>query len=246
MKEHKPIEKYKVELKEVATESTSEFTKINCASCAKEIPADNININDKIAKCNHCNAVFPFYNKIADFLKKKEGRQEIFRPEGLDLFYFKDELDITVQQPIVVIEWILIMLLPLILFFSFLFWLKQGVSILWPISFFIMNSLYVIYTAISRTKHKVHIVLDKDFLTIKWRPKKFIADQTYRTDDIDQIYVRGAEGYCQLYMLVNDLAGQKHIKLMSGLTSVSKARYIEQEIERYLGIENRKVPEESP
>jgi len=244
MKEHKPVEKYKVELKEVETELTNEFTKISCASCDQEIPADNININDKIAKCNNCNAVFPFHQKVAAFLNNKEDRPEIIRPEGIDLFYFKDELDITVQQPLTVLEIILFMIMPLVLFFSFLFWIKQGYSVLWPTASFVITSLLIVYLAIFRTKHKVHISLDDRFMTIKWRPKKFITDQTYRTDDIDQIYVKGGEGHCQLYMVVNDVAGQKHIKLISGIGSVSKARFIEQEIERHLGIENRKVPEE--
>ncbi len=244
MKEHKPLEKYKVELKEVETESTNEFTKISCASCSQEIPADNININDKIAKCNACNAVFPFHEKIATFLKKKDGLQEIIRPEGIDLFYFKDELDITVDQPLAIIEFVLFLVLPLVLLFSVLFWYKQGYSIFWPTASFIINSLFIYYTATFRSKHKIHITLDDRFMTIKWRPKKFNTDQTYHVSDIDQIYVKSGEGYVNLCMIVNDVAGQKHIKIM-GVGSVSKALFMEQEIERHLGIENKKVPGET-
>ena len=45
-------------------------------------------------------------------------------------------------------------------------------------------------------------------------------------------------------MIVNGLEGQRHIRLIPSLNSLSKARYLEQEIEKYLGIIDREVLEE--
>ena len=49
-----------------------------------------------------------------------------------------------------------------------------------------------------------------------------------------------------VYMIVNSAMGQKHVKLISSVDSLSKARFIEQEIERHLSIPDRRIPEENP
>ena len=46
-------------------------------------------------------------------------------------------------------------------------------------------------------------------------------------------------------MIVNSLEGQKHVDLIHHAGTLSKAKFIEQEIERHLGIIDRKVPEEN-
>ena len=81
-------------------------------------------------------------------------------------------------------------------------------------------------------------------MNISWRPKKFIKDQQFNIKDIDQIYTRSVSGLSSIFMIVNGIDGQKHIKLIQGLDSLSKARFLEQEIERHLGIVDRNIPEE--
>ena len=49
-------------------------------------------------------------------------------------------------------------------------------------------------------------------------------------------------GYYTIHMIINGLEGQKHEKLMT-VKTLSKAKYLEQEIERYLKISDREVPE---
>ena len=48
-----------------------------------------------------------------------------------------------------------------------------------------------------------------------------------------------------IYMIVNGFEGQKNIKLIPNLDSKSKALYMEQEIEKHLGIIDRAVLEET-
>ena len=45
-------------------------------------------------------------------------------------------------------------------------------------------------------------------------------------------------------MILNGIEGQKHVPLIPVLGSLSKARYLEQEIEKHLGIIDREVLEE--
>ena len=44
-------------------------------------------------------------------------------------------------------------------------------------------------------------------------------------------------------MIVNGAEGQRHVVLIPKVSSLSKAKYLEQEIEKHLGIKDRKVPE---
>ena len=83
-------------------------------------------------------------------------------------------------------------------------------------------------------------------MTIRSQPKNFNKDKTISTVDIDQLYIKHhvAEGsnYASIWMIVNKASGQVHEKLVT-VKNLSKAKYLEQEIERYLHIENRKVIE---
>jgi len=45
-------------------------------------------------------------------------------------------------------------------------------------------------------------------------------------------------------MIVDDPNGQKHVELIKSVNSRTQAKYIEQEIEKYLGIKDRRVPDE--
>ncbi|MFT4665030.1 MAG: hypothetical protein ACI8YQ_000382 [Polaribacter sp.] len=243
--DHKEIEKYKLELKEVPLESApADHRKINCSSCGNHIPADNININDKIAKCNNCNVVFSFQNEIASLLKREKTKQEVLRPEGIDIFYFQEDLDIVIKQPMTALEVIGLSLLPLFVFVFGALFFKGKIGMMMPIITGFL-SVILIGNLFMRSKHKVHLSVGRKFLSIKWRPRKFYKDQFYPIQEIDQIYVKNVAGQYTIYMILNGADGQKHVPLISGIDSMSKARYLEQEIEYHLGIEDREVPEES-
>ncbi|MFK7806794.1 MAG: hypothetical protein AB8F74_03240 [Saprospiraceae bacterium] len=242
--ENKEIEKYKLELKNLSLESAPGFKTINCTSCSKPLPSENLNINDKIAKCNDCNIVFSFEQEITDLQKQGKRKTEILRPEGIDIFRFQEDLDISIKQPLTAIEIIAISLLPfLTLIFTLLFW-KEKVSFIYPaINWLLMFLLAA--DLFNRSNHKVHLSVGEKFLSIKWRPKKMSKDKYYPVDEIDQIYTTLIPGnHISIFMILNKTEGQKHVKLLSGLDNLSKARYLEQEIEYHLGIEDRKVPEE--
>ena len=241
---HQPIHKHKVELQEVSLESEEEFKKIACPSCHNNVPADNINITDKIAKCNSCDVVFPFEKKIASFISTQKIKQEVIRPEGIEIFRFRDELDISIQQPITVLEIIG-------LSFSWMF-AAPGIGLFSNGKIGIMGLIFALFLALIpyislffRSKQRVHIAIDDKSLFLEWRPKKLIRDKRYDINEIDQIYTKTTNNQHHVYMIVNGTKGQKHIPLIKNVGSPSKARYLEQEIEKQIGITDRQVPEEN-
>lgn len=239
-------EKHKEKLSELLPLSDhKEFQKISCPACHQGIPAADINIHDKIAKCQSCDAVFSFQKEINSVLDRTSVRQEIVRPEGIDLFHFQGDLDITLSQPVSVAE-SLLGVLPLT--FAFLFTMIYIGAPNAPIGLPIISWLITIpllANLILRSKQKMHIVVDEKYLSIIRQPKKFKKNQYYAIEDIDQLYVKTANGKSILYMSVVGIKGQKNIALIPDLDSILKAKYIEQEIERHLGIENRSIPGEA-
>jgi len=90
----------KLELKALEKEKVARFQKISCPSCGNSIPADNINIQDKIAKCGGCHAVFPFQHKLDTLLTARKPKQTALRPEGIDLYAYQNELEIALRQDV--------------------------------------------------------------------------------------------------------------------------------------------------
>lgn len=238
------LEKYKLELKELESKADKSFKKICCPSCDADVPADNININDKIAKCNSCDVVFPFQQEIEGLLQNRSFKHEVLRPEGIDIFHYEDELDFSVQQPISLFDSIMLTFLPILAFFTTLIFFKDDIPVFWPIGFW-TGSVFFLLRLFPQSRNRILINIDSRNLTIRWRPRKFHRDKSYSIHDVDQLYTKNSGyGGFDLYMTVNGLDGQKHVKLIQNLKSLSKARYLEQEIEHHLGIVDRKIPGE--
>ena len=254
LKEYKYKEK--LELREI--ELPSVLQKIDCPTCATTIPADNLNIQTNIAKCNSCNGIFSFGNEVEKLSNQNTITQEILRPEGVELTHFQDKLDISVAQPWTNLEVILVSLFPMlvmmlstgILFiFTELLPAFEQFGKLAMITLWITSLIgYVAYFFI-RKKHKIYVHIDDQNLYIEWRPKKFLRDKKYAIEDISQVYIKNATSAggvkgAAIFMIVNDINGQKHVELVKTVDSRTKAKYIEQEIEKHLGIKDQRVPDE--
>jgi hypothetical protein len=239
------LEKFKPDLKQVPLPLPAQTasTTIHCPSCGQQAQAEQININDKIAKCQQCHNVFSFQNEVSQLLKKENVKQEILRPEGIDVFRFKNELDISMEQPITVLEVLTMSILPIFVFLFTALFFKGKIGIVLPIISWLLALVFFSNLAL-HARHKVHLNISDRFLSIKWRPNKLHKDQFYPVQDIDQVYVKKEHEQFHVYLILNGDDGQKHVKLIGGLPNASKARFLEQEIEWHLGIEDREVPEE--
>lgn len=244
-----PLEKYKnpleeelVDLPDLEDESSNPFKEICCPSCKERVDADNLNLNHLVAKCNKCHVVFPFSKEIQAFEQvTKKVKQEMLRPEGIELFYYNDELEISFEQPENPLEVLVASALTLFIFFFPFLVFKKALSLMLlglPILGLLGGILYFMH----RKKHKVFVTITNQFLNIFWRPGKLVKDKKYAVQDIRQIYVK-PYGLWDLMMIVDQGDGQEHVKLTS-VKTLSKAKFLEQEIEKHLGITNVAVLEE--
>lgn len=238
--EKKPI----LDLKEISKTKSGDFTKIVCPSCGTAASASDLNINDKIAKCGQCDSVYSFQNAISPLLSFESPKQEVLRPEGIDVFYFKDEMDITLTQPITLVDAIVG---PLMVFFAVLLTLSLfSKKMHWAVPAVMWGmSAYPLFNLIFHRRYKVNIVADKKHFSIIYKPRRYgQKNHHYDAQDIDQLYVRSKEGLYDLMLSVHTPHGIKQVPVIQRINGLSKARYLEQEIERYLGISDRPIPEE--
>ena len=181
--DHEYKEPYQLKLKKLKEVVEKECHDVSCPKCQSNILGNGININDKIAKCDDCGVVFSFQKEISHLTKPQRVKQEIFRPEGIDIFHFNNELDFTIQQPYSILQgmlggiWILFALL-----FTFAF-LIEGGGLIIPALLFWLMSAYPIYSWITHAKKKVNINIDENSVNIQWKPnnrkkKKAMIKQT--------------------------------------------------------------------
>lgn len=241
-----PLEQFKhVERVELGkAEPEKKFTKITCPSCSAGVSAEDINIHDKIAKCSSCSAIFPFEQEVLALQTLTKTKEEVRRPEGIEVFQHQNNLELIIDQPLHPLEIIIPTFLYLFAFmFTAIFFTKGMAKGLffgtWVLTIASTISL------IGRKKHKAYLEVDEDYIGIYWKPRKFYKNKRFPIADVDQVYTKSFGGRGSVYLILNGADGEKHVKLMENLESKSKARFIEQEIERHLKIRDRAIPEET-
>lgn len=241
-----PLDQYKnpnyeefLDLDKLEKDQTQKFVKISCPCCNNQVPSDNLNLEKAIGKCGSCDAVFPFDENIKKLTDKvQKGTSKVLRPEGIEMFYFGDELEMSFGQHFDWFDFVMFFITFLGTMFGFMYWLESGSGILQlmlGLSPLILGIAYLI----KRLKFKKYIKVNKDNIHVMLRPNKLLKDKSYAVSQVQQLYTVG--GY--LMMMVDEGKGQKHIKLATTNT-VSKAKFLEQEIESFLNIEDVAVPGE--
>jgi hypothetical protein len=235
-------------------------TSLNCKFCGEPISTKDINIQQLIAKCPHCDSVFPF--ETSDLLegapannsKQKKAAtkeaKEIPLPKGISMEQGFDELVFTIiwRQTrnfafflvfslfwnAVVLPFVVIALLQnswqLILFISL--HLIVGISM----------GLYTVAILINKTLIRVsHLGIDIKIgpIPVPFNPSLFLS-----SNDIKQLYVEEyvpstTNGKPNLTYAVRAIQQSgNEMRLVSGFNHPEHALFLEQEIERFLHIVN--------
>jgi len=247
IKQYKPAEK--LELPNIKKAFPKVFKKVTCPSCSEEVTAEHINLQNSVAKCGSCHVVFSIEEELASVKTKEKAeiKQEFFRPEGINLFYYKDEMEISLDG--YVNQWDIagFMLFLSALGIGLMVYFEKNISVLIPL-ISMLGTLFFTFRLMNYKKNKIFIDVNDQSLTVKHRPNNLVKDLTFPAEDIDQIYIKPSStqgGYFEIHAIINGPKGQYHQKLLV-VNTLTKSKYLEQEIEKYLGIEDRKVLEGIP
>ena len=232
-----------------------EHSLLSCPKCNHFISGKDINIEKTIAKCEECQHVFSYEHDA----ESKRLKPAAFIPDGVEVLKLRSELDIRLRWADTTTKggrWFMLfftafwnlIVLPfavgaivsgawgILLFLSA--HLSVGLGLMWHLA-----TIYLNQTSISVTKQKIRI-RTLPLRSLFWKSREI------KTDEIRQLYVtryvqstsNGEPNHAYaLYAIMDD--GEK-VSLIRGMNRETQV-YVEQQIEGYLGIKNKKVPEES-
>lgn len=234
---------------------------LSCPNCHHFVSAIDINIDKAIAKCHNCNHVFRITGDLKGKIEQLDYPEPgALMPDGLEVLRLNEELEIDVNWRrsasksgtrflmFFTAVWNLF-LLPFVLVgifageFQILLFtsvhLAVGLGLIYYLARIFLNTTKVIV-------NRSGIQLDTGPLKAPWSKPKRIA-----RSDIRQLYVskytssttNGKPNYA--YALYAILHNTQKIKLLSQM-NLETQLYLEQEIERFLGIQDQYVADEVP
>jgi len=221
---------------------------INCTSCQREIDVTDINLSEKIAKCESCNSVFSCADQLRELTPK--NREMVDMPKSIQVELNKSELTITRK-------W-----LSLVSFFMVpfcIFW--DGFMIMWfSIAFskgIMIMALFgtihglvgvgITYFTIASIINKTLITVNDLHLTVSHGPLPWKGNAVLDSADITQLYCKqrthrnkNSTSYSyEVYAQVEGL--RKDIKIIAGAQKVEEALFIEMAVEKFLNIEDVEI-----
>ena len=225
---------------------------IHCKRCNEPIPAENVHLDNHMAKCSNCNAVFDFRDQVTRLDAHKRSTLET--PKGIELQTTMDGLQI-------VRKWFSKKVIGLLIFC--LFWdgfmvVWFGIAISqkqWAMAAF--GSIHgavglgLSYLCLAGFVNRTYIEITFRELSIRHRPLPWLGKKRISLGDIKQLFTkekihRNKNSTSYTYEVhFKDLKGNE-TKLLSGLEKPNQALYIEQEIESTLGIEDAPIQGELP
>ncbi len=226
--------------------------RVKCKKCHCEIEAKDIDLKRSIAKCAGCGEVFNCEDQLSEVASSGQlmvSRPDMPTPKGFTINYDQGALVITRR-------WFG----PQFLFLTFfcLFW--DGFLIVWysiAISqgqwfMALFASLHTLvgagltYYVVCGYLNRTIIEVKRGAVDIRHVPLPVSKNVQIAAAEIAQLYTkrkvhRGNDSYSETYEVCMKTYDQKDRKLIDGLYAQDHALFVEQQIERYLGIADTPV-----
>lgn len=223
---------------------------LTCKVCKAEVPPEQVDTAARLARCAVCGAVFDIEGAVAG--AARPGRRErpaIAPPKGVKIEDYGETFRITCG-------WFGCAAIPMAIFCVIwdgflIFWyasaIKSGnaVMLLFPI-IHVTVGVCLTYSTLASFLNTTAIEVTFDRLTVRHGPLPWLGNLDLPTLEVAQLYCkqkthRGKNSVSYTYEVHAQLSSGDDKKLMSGLHDASQALYIEQEMERRMGIQNRRV-----
>jgi hypothetical protein len=230
--------------------SATKTIDLTCSECGTHIPNKNINVNRSLGKCPSCDAIFSVDDM---FFEDRRGRPEMIIPEGTELLTLPSSLDVELDWYKSTPKGIIGFLSLFSIFWNgfLLFFITSVGSIPFVLIFHLLAGAIMLYWLMSTFFNKTNIIVTSQYLEISHGPLKnpFKPTVTINVNNITQLYVEkyvssttnGQPNYA--YALYCFLKNDKKAKLLDGMNKETQL-YIEQEIERFLNIDDTAVANE--
>ncbi len=233
-----------------------ELNELMCRRCQAPLATNDFNWELGLATCAHCNTVFSIEGRPGAALRSPATwqRPPVPIPAKFEITHPSNGLSISYR-------WFRLSFVFLAVFSVFwngfmLVW--HGISLASGALF--MSAFGLIHTAvgigigyytIAGFLNHTKIAVERDVLHVRHGPMPWFGNLDLLVGDLEQLYAKqvvkqNQNGSSTSYEVHAILRNGRQQKLISGLDEPEQALYLEQEIERYLGIEDRPVPSELP
>ncbi len=222
---------HKLKLTEIQDEELNAF-KVHCPSCESLIPATDININDKIAKCVSCNSLFPVQTE-----KIKRNNNTLVIPQSISISDVQDTTHIQLRDKKGIKGFMY--LLAFVSISASLLLYYNGINEMTMTLMISAWSFTLWYFYIYRDQtQKINLEIDRDDLTMEYDPWFFTLKKVIAIDTIQEVYIQKTgdpygsnKEYYQVLLKLNKNTGIENIKLIPWtFLSLEEASYLEQEI----------------
>lgn len=225
--------------------------RLSCEDCGAEIAAADIELKTMLAKCQACSAVFSFAAQLGPPPPAlvPAVRPAVPLPAGIEVF--REGKDLVLERSW--FTWSVIPMAAFALFWNGFMAVWFGISIsqgLWPMALFGTLhgavGLAMIYGVLLTIFEVTKVQITEGKLRIRNGPLPYTGNQEFSVRELDQLYTKRNVSHgrdstsvsFELHAVLND---RRHVKLMEGLEDSAQALYLEQELEDFLGIEDRPV-----
>ena len=241
--------------------------RIRCVSCRKDIHADDVNLDNALAKCRSCHAVFDFTDQVRSAAppaaKVKRDRGEIPMPKNLVVAEGLQTLDIVRKWGrgpgcfflFFAAFWnSIVFVFVLAAAFGEVKEKGSGEPVGWFIwvflTPFILVGLGTGYAALAFLLNKTTIKVEGNELKVSHGPLRWPGSKTVDVSQIRQLYCTEYVAYKQnnqpqyRFKVHAMMLDGTRLDLIPGIEDASQALYLEQILEKHLGIEDRPVQDE--
>jgi len=240
---------------------------LKCPTCGAQIRAIDMNLSTMYARCRECQSLVDLEaapsaapalrDSIAGAVLMPDGSLAAAPAPPLPV-PLPDRLTVHTAGGALRIErrwytWIaLFLVLFCMIWFGFLsFWYLMAFStgawvlILFPL-LHVAAGLFLAYTTAAMFVNTTEVVVADGVLTVRHGPLPWLGNQQIATATLEQLYCeehvsRTRNGTTITYSVRARSKDGRMVKLVTGLPERDQAMYIEQEIERHLGIADRPV-----
>ncbi|MBN1872701.1 MAG: hypothetical protein JXA33_00600 [Anaerolineae bacterium] len=237
-----------------------ELKALSCKNCHAPIKNEDIHWDLAMAHCAHCGTVFSLQNLVPRIPSENGAtisheRAPVPMPKKIQIFNTGETFQITYR-------WFGPQFIFLIIFAVFwngfmLMWHSIALtSGNWTMSLFgllhTMIGLAVAYYTLVGLLNTTTVWIQAGILGVHHHPLPWPGNKQVMASDIEQIYCKEKVSHSRKggthysYEVYAALRNTDKEKLLGGLGEPEQALYIEQELERYLGIRDRPVRGELP
>ncbi len=223
---------------------------LNCPECSAQVNTEDINIQKLVAICNKCGHLFQFDDKLegsskTKFIPRPQPKQVTVENQINQLtvewrWWGKD----SVEKVITILVW------PM-LFYFFLFENLSDFGQSSTIPFLpyiphIFIGTAVLYSLALQFLNSTTFVIDEFEFKLRHGPLPWLGNRTMSRDDIVQLFTkevveRKRRRTTSSFHLFAILQNGKDLRLISTGSQPEIAQYIEQELEAFMGIQNKTV-----